>query len=187
MAPKKIDYAAIYSEQREELASNPLSQHVYGDYKDASTPRTKMNYDPSKHVHVDPGNPRLKAAFRMWDKDSSGFIEPKELRAMFRQLNLWDGEEELQEKIRQFDRNRDGKIDYGEFCMLFESVTKRDSPLFKEYNAQELADMKVPDDLSISKIATNGKAVDYKKMMMDQRQELASNPLSQHVYGDYKR
>lgn len=58
------------------------------------------------------------AAFKVFDKDGSGTISAEELKAVMKSLgeNLTD--EEIDDMIREADKDRDGTIDYEEFCQL---------------------------------------------------------------------
>jgi calmodulin len=60
----------------------------------------------------------LREAFRVFDKDSDGFITPQELRSLLISLGLDSSADVIRRMINEADRNRDGKIDYSEFRAL---------------------------------------------------------------------
>ncbi|XP_064646873.1 EF-hand domain-containing family member B-like [Lineus longissimus] len=58
----------------------------------------------------------LVTAFRHFDKDNSGTIDMKELRAACQHFNLPVEPELLEQLMYSCDSNNDGRIDYGEFA-----------------------------------------------------------------------
>lgn len=60
----------------------------------------------------------LKEAFRIFDKDHSGYIEAKELKAVTTTLGQKLTEEEFQEFWKEADVDKDGKLDYNEFAKV---------------------------------------------------------------------
>ena len=60
----------------------------------------------------------LREAFRVFDKDSDGFITPKELSNLLISLGLNSGMEVVRRMINEGDKNHDGKIDFAEFRAL---------------------------------------------------------------------
>ncbi|XP_069105949.1 calmodulin-like protein 3 isoform X2 [Argopecten irradians] len=59
----------------------------------------------------------LEAAFKLFDKDGNGLIDAKEFREIVQKLGgdpLLDSE--IAEMMDMADTNKDGKIDYQEFC-----------------------------------------------------------------------
>ena len=66
---------------------------------------------------------KLKAAFKMFDKDGSGFISKDEIKdslANFRNIS----ESELDDIIKQVDDNEDGEISFDEFKIIMTSLQK---------------------------------------------------------------
>lgn len=59
---------------------------------------------------------RLKLAFSVFDKGNSGRITAKEMHSVMSQFELTDSE--LEEMIKEVDRDGDGSIDFEEFCQL---------------------------------------------------------------------
>jgi hypothetical protein len=153
-----------------------------------------MTFDPKDYQAVDPMNPRLRAVFRMWDMDGSGELDTRELRTLLRAMGMWQGYTDLQQKVRECDVNGDGKIDYREFCLLFEATAKRTSPIFKDYQPLPPPASVTPSVASRSSAGPKSPPVksprpesknfNYTEIMNEQRAELAQNPLSQHIYGD---
>ncbi|EAY10911.1 hypothetical protein TVAG_259960 [Trichomonas vaginalis G3] len=60
----------------------------------------------------------LREAFRVFDRDTDGFITPNELRSLLISLGLDSSAEVVRRMINEADKNRDGKIDYAEFRAL---------------------------------------------------------------------
>jgi calmodulin len=60
----------------------------------------------------------LREAFRIFDRDSDGFITPKELSTLLISLGLDSSAEVVRRMINEADKNRDGKIDFAEFRAL---------------------------------------------------------------------
>jgi calmodulin len=64
----------------------------------------------------------IKEAFQVFDKDSDGFITIKELATVMRSLGHNPTESELQDMIKQYDKDESGTIDFAEF---FELMTNK--------------------------------------------------------------
>ena len=60
----------------------------------------------------------LREAFRVFDRDSDGFITPRELSSLLISLGLDSSAEVVRRMINEADKNRDGKIDFAEFRAL---------------------------------------------------------------------
>ena len=58
----------------------------------------------------------LRYAFNRMDVNKDGFVTKKELRRLFRELGQEVKEEVIDEMIAIADTNRDGLIDFDEFC-----------------------------------------------------------------------
>ncbi|TRY79097.1 hypothetical protein TCAL_11703 [Tigriopus californicus] len=65
----------------------------------------------------------LREAFRIFDKDRSGFIEAKEIFSVTSTLGQALSKEELNAFMKEADLNGDGKLDYAEFAKV---MTKQD-------------------------------------------------------------
>nr|CDS34249.2 calmodulin [Hymenolepis microstoma] len=63
-------------------------------------------------------NEQLLNTFRLFDKDNNGFISPAELRQVLTALGEKLHEGQVEEMIRNIDRDRDGRINYDEFIRL---------------------------------------------------------------------
>mmetsp|Transcript_29991 Transcript_29991/g.45695 ORF Transcript_29991/g.45695 Transcript_29991/m.45695 type:complete len:545 (+) Transcript_29991:128-1762(+) len=73
---------------------------------------------------------RIAEAFDRMDADSSGFISPEDLARL---LGNGYTEQEIKSIIAQVDENKDGKISFDEFKIIFQLHTsKRKSELFHE-------------------------------------------------------
>jgi calcium-dependent protein kinase len=66
-------------------------------------------------------NERLKAAFRLFDKDGNGTISPEEIKEV---LGLGEDDTEMIDKlIEEVDENKDGEIQFEEFCAMMKKLT----------------------------------------------------------------
>ncbi|KAI6221276.1 EF hand [Aphelenchoides fujianensis] len=63
-------------------------------------------------------------AFKMFDRDSSGTMNIKELGIAMRTLGLNPTEEELLNIVNEFDVDGNNKLDFGEFCKLMKATNK---------------------------------------------------------------
>lgn len=66
---------------------------------------------------ADPEQEMLEA-FRVFDKDSNGYISSEELRHVMTNLGEKLTDQEVAEMIREADTNGDGMVDYNEFIKL---------------------------------------------------------------------
>eukprot|EP00164_Ancoracysta_twista_P008676 GFYU01012618.1.p1 GENE.GFYU01012618.1~~GFYU01012618.1.p1 ORF type:complete len:456 (+),score=122.49 GFYU01012618.1:114-1481(+) len=64
----------------------------------------------------------IRHAFLAHDKDRSGYLDYSEIVAMCKQLNM--AEEHVKSILDKVDVNRDGKIDYMEFCTTLNRVAE---------------------------------------------------------------
>ncbi|CAF0754521.1 unnamed protein product [Adineta ricciae] len=69
----------------------------------------------SKHWHERDQEQELREAFRLFDRDNSGFITINELKQVMLNMGEKLNQEELEDMMREADVNRDGKLDYQEF------------------------------------------------------------------------
>lgn len=66
-------------------------------------------------------NERLKAAFRLFDKDGNGTISPDEIKEV---LGLGAEDTDMIDKlIDEVDENKDGEIQFDEFCAMMKKLT----------------------------------------------------------------
>jgi len=65
-------------------------------------------------------NEKLKAAFRLFDKDNSGTISPEEIR---KALGIDSSDKHLNDLIAEVDENGDGEIQFDEFCNMMRKLT----------------------------------------------------------------
>jgi len=63
----------------------------------------------------------FKEVFALFDKNSDGTISTSELGGILRGLNQNFNERQLQQMIKQVDRNGDGQIDFDEFVLMMDS------------------------------------------------------------------
>ena len=62
---------------------------------------------------------RLEKAFKMFDKDNSGKLSVKEIKAVF-----GGTEEQWKNVINEIDLNNDGEVDFAEFKIMMENMDK---------------------------------------------------------------
>lgn len=60
----------------------------------------------------------LKEAFSIFDQNGDGTISTKELGVVIRSLGLSPTDREIQEIIREFDKDKSGALEYPEFLRL---------------------------------------------------------------------
>ena len=70
----------------------------------------KMAYSPSEKDIYD--------AFRVFDKDSNGFISPAELRYVMTKMGQELTDEEVDQMIQEADLDGDGHVNYREFVKM---------------------------------------------------------------------
>ncbi|RZR84994.1 hypothetical protein BHM03_00011915 [Ensete ventricosum] len=71
------------------------------------------------------GEEDMREAFRVFDEDGDGFISASELQAVLVKLGLAEGRSivRVQEMICSVDQNSDGRVDFGEFKHMMQSIT----------------------------------------------------------------
>ena len=70
----------------------------------------------AKYAKEEDPEKELLEAFKFFDKDDSGKISAEELRYVMLNFGEQLTEEEADEMIKEADINKDGEIDYAEFC-----------------------------------------------------------------------
>ena len=63
---------------------------------------------------------KLKAAFRLFDKDGSGSISQDEIK---RALGIENQDDTLRQLLEEIDENHDGEIQFEEFCNMMQKLT----------------------------------------------------------------
>ena len=67
---------------------------------------------------------QIKQAWQLFDEDQSGSIEHHELKMVMQKLGLNPTQDELDDIIRDIDKDMDGQIDYNEFLRLMSTKLK---------------------------------------------------------------
>lgn len=86
----------------------------------------------------------LKYVFATFDKNHDGFIKKKELEESLKRIGISATEKDVEEMVEKVDSNRDGLIDFDEFCKLFDPKSSRDKD---EEEEREIADWKEAFDV----------------------------------------
>ncbi|GAB0098507.1 calmodulin [Sergentomyia squamirostris] len=71
--------------------------------------------DPAEESSTDQEERELRDAFRVFDKHNRGYITASDLRAVLQCLGEDLDEDEIEDMIKEVDRDRDGRIDFYEF------------------------------------------------------------------------
>ena len=66
----------------------------------------------------------LLEAFKVFDTNNDGFISPEELRHVMANLGENLKDDEIDEMIKEADKNGDGKVDYDEFVTMMNSKSR---------------------------------------------------------------
>ncbi|KAI4311999.1 hypothetical protein MLD38_036858 [Melastoma candidum] len=82
------------------------------------------------HLHKLERDEHLYSAFQYFDKDGSGYITKDELEAAMKEHGIGD-EADIKEIIAEVDKDKDGRIDYDEFCTMMRSKTQQPAKLFQ--------------------------------------------------------
>jgi Ca2+-binding EF-hand superfamily protein len=61
----------------------------------------------------------LRAAFRQFDQDNSGYIQAAELENIMRKMGRRFNKSEIDAMVRSLDSSGDGQISFDEFVQLF--------------------------------------------------------------------
>src|SRR3990167_2970055 len=100
----------------------------------------------------------FKAAFDMFDVDSSGDISASELHSILTQLGKKATKADAEEMIKVFDENGDGKIDFDEFVKMMlkeNSAEETELELRKAFDVFDIDGNGKIDKHELSKIMTN--------------------------------
>ncbi|CAF0795861.1 unnamed protein product [Brachionus calyciflorus] len=79
----------------------------------------------------------IRASFEFFDKDKNGFITTSELRDVIKKCGSKLKEKDVKEMVKQFDVDKDGKINFDEFIQLmtvnFNNTDNFEENLFKAF------------------------------------------------------
>jgi calmodulin len=82
-------------------------------------------------------------AFKVFDRNSDGYVSKSELYHTLKELGVNLSLDELNKRMKEADCNQDGRIDYSEFCKLmrgaFESFARQAALLHKNKSLTETA------------------------------------------------
>ncbi|KAL1241811.1 Calmodulin-like protein [Trichinella spiralis] len=131
--------AVIDSERSEKLTNRPFvvaiicslnmewASKAFGRISQESKNRNtvvKTLVSPRLNAYTEEELEEFSAAFKMFDRDSNGTINIKELGVAMRMLGLNPTEDELLNMVNEFDVDGNGKIDFVEFCRMMKCMNK---------------------------------------------------------------
>ena len=61
----------------------------------------------------------MRAAFRQFDQDDSGYIQANELDSIMKKMGKHFNRSQIDELLKSLDSSGDGKISFDEFVQLF--------------------------------------------------------------------
>ncbi|CAF0786772.1 unnamed protein product [Brachionus calyciflorus] len=74
----------------------------------------------------------LKEAFDIFDRDHSGSISARELKAVFKNLEISASDQDIKNAMKQMDINNDGEISFSEFSRVMEAQ------FYRKYTHEEI-------------------------------------------------
>ncbi len=86
--------------------------------------------------------------FQVFDKDGNGYISASELRSVSKELGRELDVAEVDECLKDIDKDKDNKISFTEFSKWWLSGRQGLSPLMRNLLAFKLTSMKLLDTLS---------------------------------------
>lgn len=75
--------------------------------------------------------------FQKFDTDGNGSIDSEEIKKMMSQLDVEQGDNSIEEMVKEADKNGDGEVDFEEFLQLL-LVIERESDLQATFNRFDL-------------------------------------------------
>ncbi|KAJ0234499.1 Calmodulin-1 [Hirschfeldia incana] len=112
------------------LGQNPTEAELQDMFKEVETDGDGTIDFPeflilmAKKIKGTDSEEEMKEAFRVFDKDQSGFISAAELRHVMTNLREKLTDEEVEEMVREADVDGDGQINYGEFVKIMMAKPK---------------------------------------------------------------
>ena len=110
------DNEIMGGENDEEIRKKFLEIDVDGNNKIDFTEFLAANMD--KSIYHD--KEKLRIAFDAFDIDKNGIINKEDIINILKMDNLYDANKLVSDLIEPNDINKDGKIDFDEFCKLME-------------------------------------------------------------------
>ncbi|XP_050369232.1 probable calcium-binding protein CML11 [Argentina anserina] len=99
--PSKASFVPIQTTSKSTATNNEVKKYV----------RSVMTTTREK-------DPELKRVFATFDKNNDGFITKQGLKESLKNIRVFMSDEEVEEMVKKVDINRDGLIDFSEFCLL---------------------------------------------------------------------
>ena len=93
----------------------------------------------------------FREVFTIFDKDKNGIIDIKEMGVVMRALGQDPSRQRLEEKIREFDENKDGVISFDEFLDLMAvMINKVDEVSFRVFCLKNIGHLSGQNALNVS-------------------------------------
>ena len=111
------------------LAFKALGVEIRGEDLEAYTKSKQSKFSLDQFMDIvsqymlnrDPDD-ELRQAFKLFDRDGSGYITFEKLKAVSAELNEALTDEELKEMISEADKDRDGKVSFEDFARVLRKI-----------------------------------------------------------------
>eukprot|EP00924_Labyrinthula_sp_SR-Ha-C_P006739 snap_masked-scaffold_29-processed-gene-3.6-mRNA-1 protein AED:0.33 eAED:0.33 QI:0/-1/0/1/-1/1/1/0/173 len=78
----------------------------------------------------------LRQSFANFDSNNNGFIDKNELKELLKSFNLEFTEERFEELFLKLDTDKNGQVDFKEFCFIFDEIEQGlDHKIVEAFNA----------------------------------------------------
>lgn len=122
---------------------------------------TEEKFDPTPYLQKGANDQEIismKECFDLFDKDKSGYIDLKEMKALIEEMSLESNPHKILELTHNLDVNQDNKIDFQEFLNLlnfYDLDHENEEELNKIFNkvSEDKAAFNVEDLKRIAKLA----------------------------------
>lgn len=110
------------------MGQTPTDQDIKDIIREADTDKNgSIEFEEfktiiSKKMKPEISEDELREAFKVFDRDNSGKISVEELRWAMANLGEKMTNEQIDDMMKVADKNKDGHIDYSEFCRWMMSI-----------------------------------------------------------------